>query len=61
MTALISRIPAVLKKNRDDLLFAHSHSGFDFDDYGLNPGETQSEYAVGNDRCACRLRVRVNP
>jgi len=60
MTTLIGQIPAVLKKNRDDLLFAHNHSGFDFDDYGARPGEVQSEYPVGNDRAECVVRVRVN-
>ena len=60
MTGLIGQIPSVLKKNRDDLLFAHNHSGFDFDDYGLRPGEIQSDYSVGNDRAHCVLRVRVN-
>ena len=57
---LISRLPGVLS-NKDDFLFSHSHSGFDFDDYGLPPGETVGhDFELENDRVFCTLRVRVN-
>lgn len=60
MRALTSQVPRILKKNRDDVLFAHSHSGFDFDDYGLRgPEENPSDFELGNDRAFCTLRVRV--
>ena len=58
--ALISGLPAVLA-NKDDFLFSHSHSGFDFDDYGLPPGQVVGhDFELENDRVFCTLRVRVN-
>ena len=60
MTAMTGVIPAVLKANDDDALFSHGHSGFDFDDYGVEPGARFSEFDVGNDRAFCTLRVRLN-
>ncbi len=59
MNALVSQTPKILKKNKDDLLFAHSHSGFVFDNYGCRPGESASSYQLGNDRAFCTLRVLV--
>ena len=59
MKALVSQVPGILKKNKDDILFAHNHSGFDFDDYGLRPNENPSDFEVGNDRAFCTLRVRT--
>ena len=46
-----------LKKNKDDFLFAHSHSGFDFDGSGCRPGEKFSDFELENDRVYCTLRV----
>ena len=58
--ALTSRLPEVLA-NKDDFLFSHSHSGFDFDDYGLPPGQTVGhDFELENDRVFCTLRLRVN-
>lgn len=59
MTALVGQIPTILQKNRDDVLFAHSHSGFDFDNYGLPPGVDWHDYSLANDRAYCTLRVSV--
>ena len=59
-SALVSRLPKVLT-NRDDFLFSHSHSGFDFDDYGLPPGKTVGhDFELENDRVFCTLRLRLN-
>ena len=60
--ALISGVPKVLKElSKDDFLFSHSHSGFEFDDYGLPPGETVGhDFELENDRVFCTLRLRVN-
>jgi hypothetical protein len=57
--ALVAEVPAILKKNKDDLLFAHSHSGFDFDNYGCGPGASSADFELGNDRANCTLRVLV--
>ncbi|MCG8457947.1 MAG: hypothetical protein MI919_16845 [Holophagales bacterium] len=57
--ALASNLPAILEKNKDDFLFSHSHSGFPWDNYGCRPGETTSEFELGNDRAFCTLRVAV--
>lgn len=59
MNAMIGQIPKLLRKNKDDLLFAHNHSGFDFDNYGADADAAFTDYSVGNDRAYCRLRVRV--
>lgn len=59
MRSILTEVPAILQKNKDDLLFAHSFSGFDFDDYGLRAGENPSDYDLGNDRAFCTMRVRV--
>ena len=63
MNVMIQKIPGVLKNNKDDALFSHNHSGFDFDDYGLDPSagvHRISDFEIGNDRAFCTLRVRVN-
>lgn len=59
--ALISGLPKVLRENKDDFLFSHSHSGFDYDDYGLPPGQAVGyDFDLENDRVFCTLRLRVN-
>jgi len=57
LNALVSTLPGILKKNKNDALFAHSHSGYDWDNYGCRPDETVSEFKLGNDRAYCTLRV----
>lgn len=59
MSAIISQVPKILASNRDDLLFAHSHSGFEFDNYGCEPEKSYTDYKIGNDMASCTLRVRV--
>lgn len=59
MNAIVSQLPQLLKKNRDDFLFAHSHSGFDFDNYGVDTGNV-ANFELENDRVFCTLRVRVS-
>lgn len=60
MNILISQIPVVLKKNKDDNLFSHSHSGFDFDNYGISsPNDYVEDFEVGNDRAYCTIRIRI--
>lgn len=59
LSSLVFQVPKVLKKNKDDLLFAHSHSGFDFDNYGAGPDKKFAEFDLGNDRAYCTLRVMV--
>lgn len=59
MRVLVEQVPKILKKNKDDVLFAHSHSGFLFDNYGCRPGELVSSYQLGNDRAFCTLRVQT--
>jgi len=53
--AATSVVPAVLKANKDDLLFSHSHSGVDFNGYG---GSTEgTTYDIGNNRAGCTLAI----
>lgn len=59
LNLLVSSLPDILSKNKDDFLFAHSHSGFDFDNYGLPPGEECEDFELENDFVFCSLRVRV--
>ena len=55
--AITAILPEILKRNGDDILFEHGHSGFDFDDYGMAPDG--SDYELGNDRAGFHLRIRV--
>ena len=57
MRAVTGVVPEILKGNKDDVLFSHNHSGFEWDDYGLE-GEKSKDFEVGNDRAYCILRVR---
>jgi len=55
--AVTKIIPAVVKNNRDDIMFSHNHSGVDFNGYGGSPdGES---YTVGNDLAKATLRIWV--
>ena len=38
MRAVSSVVPKLFKDSGDDLLMSHAHSGFDFDNYGLDEG-----------------------
>ena len=57
MRAVTGVIPEILESNKDDVLFSHDHSGFTWDDYGLE-GAKSKDFEVGNDRAYCTLRVR---
>ena len=57
MRAVTGVLPEILKGNKDDVLFSHNHSGFEWDDYGLE-GDKSKDFEVGNDRAYCTLRVR---
>jgi hypothetical protein len=48
-------VPKVLQSNRDDILFSHSHSGVDFNNYHASPDGT--EFEVGNNRASAVLKV----
>ena len=55
--AVTTIIPVVLKNNKDDIMFSHSHSGVDFNGYGgSHDGES---YPVGNDLSGATLKVWV--
>ncbi len=57
--AVVPVIGALVARNKDDILFEHGHSGFDFDEYGAQAGGADSE--VGNDRVRMKLRLRTLP
>lgn len=55
--AVTTIIPVVLKNNKDDIMFSHSHSGVDFNGYGgSRDGES---YPVRNDLAGATLKVWV--
>ena len=54
-SATTAAIPAILKANKDDLLFAHSHSGVDFNGYQGSVDGTK--YEIGNDRAGATLAI----
>ena len=60
LNLLASNLPSIFAKNKDDFLFAHSHSGFSFDNYGLPAGETVTDFDLENRFVRCTLRVRLN-
>lgn len=53
--AVTKTLPQVIKKNRDDIMFSHSHSGVDFNGYGGSPDGTS--YPVGNDLARATLKI----
>ncbi len=57
MRAVTGVVREILEGNKDDVLFSHNHSGFEWDDYGLE-GDKSKDFEVGNDRAYCTLRVR---
>lgn len=60
LNAIINKLPLLLKGNKDDLLLAHQHSGFDFDNYGCGHGIQSRDFLIKNDRAYFTLRVMVN-
>jgi len=60
LNAIIGKLPGILKKDKDDLLLAHQHSGFDFDNYGCTTGTNSTDFEVKNDRAYFSLRVILN-
>ncbi len=44
MGAVSSVVPKLFKDSSDDLLMSHAHSGFDFDNYGLDEGLTLQDF-----------------
>jgi len=61
MSVIVSQLPGILKSNKDDLWLAHSHSGFDFDNYGVEDPSGIQNFKLRNDRAYCTLRIRVVP
>jgi hypothetical protein len=57
--AIVEVVPKILAKNKDDVLLVHSHSGFDFDHYGIGFDGTapSSDFKIGNHRAFATLRV----
>ncbi|MFN6963217.1 MAG: hypothetical protein ACK4S4_05550 [Pyrinomonadaceae bacterium] len=59
MGAVTTVIPQFFRDSADDLLFSHSHSGFDFDNYGLDDGQTVRDFPLAGKLIEGKLRVRV--
>lgn len=60
MGAVSSVVPKLFKDSSDDLLMAHAHSGFDFDNYGLPEGEKFHDFPFFSKHAEGLLRVRIN-
>jgi len=60
MSALSSAVPKFFKDSKDDLIFSHAHSGFDFDNYGVSDGQTFEEFPLKGKLVEAKLRVRIN-
>jgi|GEM_PF-3752828 len=60
LNAIIGKLPGILKKNKDDLLLAHNHSGFEYDNYGCGQDRTTADFDLKNDRAYAKLRIIVN-
>ena len=60
MGAVSSVVPKLFKDSSDDLLMSHAHSGFDFDNYGLDDGKTHQDFPFFSKLVKGVLRVRVN-
>lgn len=59
MGAVTNIVPQLFEDSGDDLLHAHAHSGFDFDDYGTDGA--LSDIAIANKLIEATLRIRVRP
>jgi hypothetical protein len=60
MGAVSSVVPKLFKDSSDDLLMSHAHSGFDFDNYGLDEGKKLQDFRFASKHAEGVLRVRVN-
>lgn len=60
MGAVSSVVPKLFKDSSDDLLMSHAHSGFDFDNYGLDEGKKLQDFPFASKHAEGILRVRVN-
>ena len=60
MGAVSSVVPKLFKDSSDDLLMSHAHSGFDFDNYGLDDGKKLQDFPFFSKHVDGVLRVRVN-
>ena len=60
MGAVSSVVPKLFKDSSDDLLMSHAHSGFDFDNYGLDEGLKLQDFPFASKHVKGTLRVRLN-
>ena len=59
MGAVSSVVPKLFKDSSDDLLMSHAHSGFDFDNYGLDEGMKLQDFPFASKNAEGVLRVRI--
>ena len=60
MGAVSSAVPKLFKDSSDDLLMSHAHSGFDFDNYGLDEGKKMQDFPFFSRHAEGLLRFRIN-
>ncbi len=60
MGAVSTVVPKLFKDSSDDLLMSHAHSGFDFDNYGLDEGVKFQDFPFSSANAEGVLRVRIN-
>lgn len=60
MGAVSSAVPKFFKGSKDDLLMSHAHSGFDFDNYGLDEGLKVQDFPLASKNVEGALRIRIN-
>lgn len=60
MGAVSSVVPKLFKDSSDDLLMSHAHSGFDFDNYGLDEDKKSQDFPLASKHVKGVLRVRLN-
>ena len=59
MGAVSSVVPKLFKDSSDDLLMSHAHSGFDFDNYGLDEGKRVQDFPFASKHAKGVLRLRI--
>lgn len=59
MSAVAETVPTLFSGSGDDLLLAHAHSSFDFDNYGLPDDQRVADFPFVNKLIAGKLRVRI--
>lgn len=58
--AITDVVTIIFKNTNDKVLLAHGHSGFDFDNYGLDEDKNMQDFPLKSKKIDATLRFRLN-